>query len=226
MPIDAEMMVPRSTADVVYHRLYEEILNLEILPGSKISEADVGRRFGVSRQPVRDAFKRLGNLDLLEIRPQRATVVRRFSIDEIANARFVRLAVELEVISAACQNWTAESDDVMQVNLAEQQALLRAGETEAFHQLDYGFHRLICEMAGQPMAYETIDLSKRKVERLCVLSLTHGRGGEDVLKDHMAIASALSKRSEKEARALTRKHLGRLDETIAEIHETHTEFFQ
>lgn len=226
MQIDAEMMVPRSTADIVYHRLYEEIVNLEILPGSKISEADIGRRFGVSRQPVRDAFKRLGNLDLLEIRPQRATVVRRFSIDEIANTRFVRLAVELEVVAAACKNWTDASDEALQLNLAEQRVHLDAGETEAFHQLDYSFHKSICELGGHPMAFETIDMCKRKVDRLCVLSLTHDHTGLDVLEDHTAIAQALSNRSEQEARAVTRRHLSRLDQTIEEIHKTHAEFFQ
>ncbi|GAA3857447.1 GntR family transcriptional regulator [Celeribacter arenosi] len=226
MQIEAEMMTPRSTADIVYERLYEEIVNLEILPGSKISEAEVGRRFGVSRQPVRDAFKRLGNLDLLEIRPQRATVVRRFSIDEIANTRFVRLSVELEVIEAACKNWTDANDEALQANLSEQRALLEAGETEAFHQLDYSFHKSICEMGGHPMAFETIDLCKRKVDRLCVLSLIHDQAAHDVLDDHTAIAKALANRSVAEARAVTRKHLSRLDDTISQIHKAHAEYFQ
>jgi len=44
----------KSTADVVFDRLHAEIVSLEILPGAKISEAEIARRFGVSRQPVRD----------------------------------------------------------------------------------------------------------------------------------------------------------------------------
>ncbi len=222
----SELMTPRSTADVVYHRLYEEIVTLELLPGSKISEADVSKRFDVSRQPVRDAFKRLGNLDLLEIRPQRATVVRRFSIDEIANTRFLRLALELEVISVACQNWTAERDATLRANLTEQKAALAAGDTDRFHKLDYRFHQLICELGGHPMASDTIDLCKRKVDRLCVLSLAHDHGGQVVLEDHLAIAQALARGSSEQARNATRRHLSRLDDTIAEIHETHSEYFQ
>jgi DNA-binding GntR family transcriptional regulator len=89
METTATISETRSTADVVFDRLHEEIATLSILPGTKISEADIARRFGVSRQPARDAFRRLHNLDLLEIRPQRATVVRRFSLAEIENTRFV-----------------------------------------------------------------------------------------------------------------------------------------
>ena len=52
----------KSTADEVFDKLYEDIVTLKILPGSKISETEVARRLGVSRQPTRDAFRRLHNL--------------------------------------------------------------------------------------------------------------------------------------------------------------------
>lgn len=220
------MIVARSTADIVYERLYEEIVNLDLLPGSKISEAEVGRRFGVSRQPVRDAFKRLGNLDLLEIRPQRATVVRRFSLDEIANTRFVRLSVELEVVESACSCWSNAHKIKLQNSLSEQKAALDAGEIEAFHKLDYAFHKMICDLSGHPMAFETIDLCKRKVDRLCVLSLEKKSGARDIFDDHRDLAAALSNVDVEQARAVTRRHLSRLDDTIAEIHDTHTNYFQ
>jgi len=51
MPNYSGIIAPQSTADIVYHRLYEEIVNLDLLPGSKISEAEVSRRFEVTRQP-------------------------------------------------------------------------------------------------------------------------------------------------------------------------------
>lgn len=217
---------PRSTADIVFDRLYEEIVSLDLLPGAKISEADVGRRFGVSRQPVRDAFNRLGNLDLLEVRPQRATVVRRFSLAEIENTRFLRLSVELEVIKSACELWDADKTALLQEAIAAQKAALKQGEMEQFHALDYSFHKTICEASGRPMAFDTISLCKQKVERLCVLSLEHDQEGTEILTDHIAIAEALSARSVEDARNLTRHHLSRLDDTIVDIHKSHAEYFE
>lgn len=216
----------KSTADVVFERLHEEIVTLAILPGSKISEADVARRFGVSRQPARDAFRRLHNLDLLEIRPQRATVVRRFSLEEIETTRFVRLAVELEVMERACQLWDGARADRLARNLDEQSDALAAGDAGLFHELDYGFHKLICDLSDLPKAFETINQCKRKVDRLCVLSLSNNQSVADVLDDHRAIASALGRRSAQDARALIRLHVSRLDQTIAEIHRAHTDYFQ
>lgn len=216
----------KSTADVVFEKLHEDIASLAILPGTKISEADVARRYGVSRQPARDAFRRLSNLDLLEIRPQRATVVRRFSLAEIENTRFVRLAVELEVMERACLVWDQTKTKALVENLAAQSDVLAAGDAGQFHELDYGFHKLICGLSGLPRAFETISKCKRKVDRLCVLSLSNHESAEDVLKDHRAIADALGRRSTQDARDLIRLHVARLDATIAEIHQTHTDYFQ
>ena len=216
----------RTTADEVFDRLHEEIVSLTLLPGTKLSEAEVARRFGVSRQPVRDAFSRLENLDLLLVRPQRATEVRPFSMQRIAHARFIRLAVELEVVRHACSVWDESSAEVLRQNMDLQQQAIDNGQLEEFHALDYNFHKLICELSGLPMAAETIRESKQKIDRLCLLSLGDESEAAAVLKDHLELANALSKRSTSDAIAIARQHLGRLDDTIAEIHRTHSAYFE
>jgi len=221
----SDVQMVKSTTDLVFDRLYNEIVNLDILPGSKMSEAEVSKRFGVSRQPVRDAFKRLGGLELLEIRPQRATSVRLFSIKEIENTRFLRLAVELELVELACVNWTPEFARKFRVNLDAQDEALEDGDAETLHRLDYEFHKLFCEVAGRPMAFETIEGCKRKVDRLCLLSLAHIEGGTAVIQDHKAIFEAVDSGDIAASRACTRHHLNRLNDTIAEIYETHADFF-
>jgi DNA-binding GntR family transcriptional regulator len=51
-----------TSVDVVFYHVYEASVSLELLPGAKISEAEIAAQFGVSRQPVRDAFSRLAHL--------------------------------------------------------------------------------------------------------------------------------------------------------------------
>ncbi len=222
----ADAMIPRTTTDIVFDQLYDEIASLRLLPGSRISEAEIAAKMGVSRQPVRDAFNRLGNLGLLLIRPQRATEVRGFSMPAIQNARFVRLAVELEVITRAATSWTADHTTALSHQIERQQAAIASGETSRFHELDYDFHKLICEFSGYPLAFETIQDCKRAVDRLCVLSLRDAAEVTAVLQDHEAILKALSEGSVQEARAATERHLARLDATIVEIHEKHAAYFE
>jgi len=217
----------RSTAtDVVFDHLHKEIVSLELLPGTKLSEVEIARRFGVSRQPVRDAFNKLENLDLLLIRPQKATRVRGFSMQRIAQARFVRLAVELEVIRHACSIWDEECAEVLNLNLEQQQQSLADNQPEKFHTLDYQFHKLICEVGECSLALETIKRCKQKVDRLCALSLGRENEFASVLDDHRQLALALKNRSTEEASKVVRRHLARLDDTITDIHLAHSEYFE
>ncbi len=221
-----EDIVRRTSTDAVYETLHDEIQTLKILPGTKLSETEVARRFGVSRQPVRNAFTKLGNQDLLLIRPQKATEVRGFSMDRITHARFVRLSVELEVTRCAIQLWNLERQAKLEANLELQEQAINSGNLTAFHAQDYEFHRLVCELSGTPMAFDVILQCKQQVDRLCVLSLTKDREAKSVLADHHQIANGMASGNLEQAQSTIRKHLSRLDATIDFIHETHPHYFE
>lgn len=216
----------RTTTDAVYDQLYSEILSLDLLPGTKLSEAEIARRFGVSRQPVRDAFSKLESQDLLLIRPQKATKVRGFSMELVRHSRFVRLAIELEVLRVACRDWDREKAAVLRNNLDQQEDEIARGNFDAFHALDYSFHKQICELGGLPLAFATIQECKKKIDRLCVLSLGRGSEADTLLADHQEIAAALEAGDAEQATDVARRHLGRLDDTVAQIHAKHAEFFE
>lgn len=222
----SEIFARRTAADIVFEAMRDDIISLKLLPGTKLSEVEVARRFGVSRQPVRDAFARLANLDLLLIRPQKATEVRGFSMERIAHARFVRLSVELEVIRRASAVWDAERAGVLAQIMAAQRIAIESDDAAKFHALDFEFHKKICELGGYPLAAETIAEAKHKVDRLCVLSLGRKHEIETLWEDHCQLADALLRRDATEAASLTRQHLARLDTTIEDIHQENAGYFE
>lgn len=219
------MIERRTTADVVFEHLRHEITTLALPPGTKLSELDVARRFDVSRQPVREAFSRLSNLELVLVRPQKATVVRGFSRERVAQSRFVRLAVELEAVREACNSWTPEKANTLQRNLDEQREAL-VSDQERFHDLDSHFHTLICELGGCPRAINAIAECRQKIDHLCSLSLARKSEAEKLYEDHLALAQAIADKSHEKAIAITRLHLSRLDSVIDQVHQSHTEYFE
>ena len=130
----------RTSVDDIFDHLHAEILSLSLRPGDKISEADIAAQFGVSRQPVRDAFNRLATLDLLQIRPQRATEVKRFSTREIVKSRFVRAAIEKEVLRCAALNCDEQDAEDLDRELTAQRQAIEASDVDAFGRLDDVFH--------------------------------------------------------------------------------------
>jgi len=212
-------------SDLVFDQLFARITKLELLPGTKISESEIAKTYGYSRQPVREAFTRLAQLNLLLVRPQRATVVRPFSREIIANARFVRAGIELEVVRSATVDRDTSIDPKLKSNMKAQADAISAGETGRFHELDYDFHRLLCHSAKQAFAFDIIAANKAQVDRLCMLALTSQEAMEILYADHERLLEAITSGDTANADASLREHLGRLNPTIEAIYTTHRAYF-
>ena len=144
---------------------------------------------------------------------------------QIAHARFVRVAVELEVLRAACATWDDACAAELRKNLEKQKLAVQKGDSSGFHTLDYLFHKLICELGGHPLAFDTIEDCKQSIDRLCVLSLDRRDEAATLVQDHESIASALENRDVERATETARLHFARLDSSISEIHKKHANFF-
>ena len=83
---------------------------------------------------------------------------------------FIRLSVELEVVRRACDVWDEARAGKVETNLLRQRRAVEENDAEGFHDLDYGFHKLICDLGGCALAVKTIKESKQKTDRLCTLS--------------------------------------------------------
>ncbi len=215
----------RTGSDHVFDALFGQIVRLELLPGTKISETEVAKTFGFSRQPVREAFTRLAGLNLLLLRPQRATIVRPFSRDVIANARFVRTAIELEVIRAAAEHRDRALDPALRANMRAQSDAIAREDAAGFHDLDYQFHQLLCRAARKAFAFDIIAANKAHVDRLCMLSLTGKTAMEALYADHEALLGALFDGDPDTATRVLRSHLDRLTPTIEALYTTHRDYF-
>jgi DNA-binding GntR family transcriptional regulator len=215
----------RTTVDDVFDYLHERIVTLALKPGDRISEAEVAAQFGVSRQPVRDAFSRLANMDLLLIRPQRATEVRRFSMRNIEKARFIRAAIEKEVLIRASSHCDGADAKKLWAALEEQKQSIEASDNSQFGKLDYAFHELLCQVARAEFAFEVILSEKAKVDRICILGHDKEQRLPDLLADHRRIAEAVIKHDPSSAIDAGMKHLSRLDETLERIEATNANYF-
>ncbi|MDW4497810.1 GntR family transcriptional regulator [Sulfitobacter sp. D35] len=216
---------PRSVERIVDF-LYREITAMRLLPGTRISETDVAAQFGVSRQPVREAFSRLAAMDLILVRPKKATEVRRFSTLSIEKSRFVRSAIESAALRKAAENCSEADGYALDAQLALQRKAQAEKSSDAFAELDYDFHRTICDIAGVPYAFDIIRAEKEKVDRLCMLQISKEDRMPQLIEDHARIADAIRSGDAEAAAAAGALHLSRLDETIAAIRKSSAAYFE
>ena len=175
---------------------------------------------------MREAFIRLANRDLLLVRPQRATVVRRFSNRTIKRARFIRTAVECEVLRRACRQPLGKHKVKLERSIEAQEKAIREDDVDRFHKLDYDFHKMLCESADSEFVFETIVEAKSQVDRICMLSLAQPAAMDELLDDHRRIVVAVAASDEDRVIKEITHHLSRLDDVIAGIRKSHADFFE
>ena len=219
------MPARRSTADVIFEQLRDEIMALELLPGTKLSEAEVAQKFGVSRQPVREALNLLSSEDLVEIQPQKATRVGRFSLQRIEAVRFARRAIEIEVLKSACSKWSDVYRPGFERCLDAQTRAADRQDAAAFYALDEEFHQLLAESGGVSFAFGQIKPYKAYLDRICVLSLKNSSEMKDLVADHHAIYKAVALNDLASAEAALRLHLSRIEKTINAVRLSNASYF-
>src|SRR5258707_433796 len=136
-------------------QLREMILNSELRPGSALPEKMLCESFGVSRTPLREAFKVLASEGLIELRPHRTPQITLIDPDEITAVFEVMVALErlvgLRSASLAAPKEIA-AIDAMHTKLV---ALHRDGSRAAYFCMNQQIHAEIARLAGNPVLQTT-----------------------------------------------------------------------
>ncbi len=203
--------------------LRERIIQNDLEPGDRISETELARSYDVSRQPVREAFIKLADHGLLEIRPQRGTIVTRIGYFAVLDARFLREAIEADIAKILA----AAPDPALITELRAQldrQAAVEGGDPGAFIQLDEKFHRTLAEAAGKGGAWKQIEGLKSQMDRVRYLALGEFRV-DKLISQHTALVDRIEAGDVAGADAAIRAHLREILRDLPQIIEANRKFF-
>jgi GntR family transcriptional regulator, rspAB operon transcriptional repressor len=194
----------------VFDVLRQAIVQLQLRPGNALSEAEVAKQLGVSRQPVREAFIKLAEAGLVEIRPQRGTLVQLISRREVENARFLREAVEVAIARKAAQEAGPDGIAAMKETLARQREANERGDVAGFMRADDAFHQAIARSVECEHAWRVLEGLKVQMDRVRYLSMPQATPVPTLIAQHEAIVDAIAAHAPDEAEAAMRTHLSEI----------------
>ena len=209
-PSDATFFESVESTDLVglvEAELTRAIVEGHLPPGSRIVEAEIARRMGISRAPVREAARRLERQGVLVSRPRHGFAVRTISVQEIDDLYEVRLSIELTSIELACRR----ADDA---GLARVKALVDTMVREAATQAqderitsDLELHTLICELSGNAHLRRIYQNTQTELRMIIALIDAVYQDPATIASLHYPIVDALMKRDADAAKAAMRVHL-------------------
>lgn len=216
----------RTMKDYVYQILKRNIMELRLKPGSPLKKEKISRQLQVSVTPVREAFAKLAEEDLVDILPQNGTFVSHINIDKIIQAQFMRESLELAVIKIACEMdfpkdklFKLQTIVKMQEILAEEENLIQLFE------LDNQFHRLVFDACNKKYVWEVLQQASTHIDRIRVLSLTTSFNRKEIIADHQKIIDAIKDKNLELAKRVVKEHTNRIKFDIEELKEKYSDYF-
>jgi phosphonate utilization transcriptional regulator len=137
-----------SLANVVQQEIERAILAGEYAPGDKLIEATLATRMGVSRGPVREAFRMLEEAGLVRTEKNRGVFVRDIPIDEAVEIFDLRAAMDELVGRQLAANITTTQLKEIRALVDAMEKAVKAQDAREYHLLNLKFHDRLVEMAG------------------------------------------------------------------------------
>ena len=221
-----------ATSDGVYEQIKEQILHLELPPGTSISEIDTAEKYNVSRTPVRDAFKRLEREGLLEIRPHIGTFISLIDLNAISDILYIREAIEYAVLTDLSQIYDQSLSLRIQLILQEQKDLLESDLpiedlSRAFIYSDNEFHAALFDAAGKKNIFTSLHAYYLQYERLrTFINLTGKEALQKLYDSHIEIWNCVIQKDLKRLKECINYHLYDGVSTSPEIIYKSPEYFK
>jgi len=195
-----------SSVDDIHDVIRDEIITLRLMPGAKVSENELARRFNTSRTPVREALLRLVDEGLVEVWPQRGTLITPISLQAVRRARFVREAIEVSVFrKAAIEGLSAAVLAQLDAIMAEQDAARE--DPVRFTEADDAFHRAFANGIAVGDIWTVLEREKAQFDRLRFLSLPNVTPVSVLIEQHEKMIAAVRARDPDAAEKAVRHHL-------------------
>lgn len=223
--MDTTLRIADPIVPQIIQVLRQAIIEMQLKPGQALSENDIARRYGISRQPVREAFIKLREAGLLQILPSRGTYVVKISVREVLNARFVREAVECSIARAAAALIDSQGCLRLAANIADQKHAAAAADYRAFQVLDEAFHREIATIVDCDYAARVVESARAQTDRVRFLSLPGATSLAVLIAQHQAIVDALAVGDPDAAETGMRVHLREILSALPQLAQQHPDLF-
>lgn len=197
-------------ADQIYTRMRREIVEGQIPPGSKMSEPELARRYGISRGPLREAMRRLESSSLVVRRANVGARVIDLSSAQLLDLYFLREALEGLAARLAAERMSAAEIDELRalIGLHERQVAQDHGLAYYQSEGDLDFHYCIVRGSHNARLQDLLANDLYHLVRMyrCQFAMS-GPRAPTALREHAQIVDAIAARDGELAEILMRRHI-------------------
>lgn len=191
----------------VFHKLREDILSGKYEEHEELKEVAIGEELGVSRTPVREAFRQLELEGLIQIIPNKGAYVTGITEKDVQDIYLIRSLLEGLCAKLATQYITKEQLDELEENVYLAKFHAQKGHLEQLAQLDNRFHEILYEACNSKILEHQLRDFHQYVLRVRKKTLSNANRGPKSNLEHEGILNAIKAHDGELAQELANKHM-------------------
>ncbi|MCR4961143.1 MAG: GntR family transcriptional regulator [Lachnospiraceae bacterium] len=191
----------------VFNKVREDILSGKYKENEELKEIAIGEELGVSRTPVREAFRQLELEGLIKIIPNKGAYVTGITVEDVKDIYMIRSRLEGLCASWACEHITPEQLEEMEENIYLAKFHAERGHFEQMSELDSRFHELMYEACDSKMLEHLLRDFHQYVQRVRRKTLSTIERSLASNAEHQAIMEAIKSNDPKRADELATLHI-------------------
>jgi DNA-binding GntR family transcriptional regulator len=189
----------------ILETIREAILKGTLKPGEKVAEPELAERFGISRTPIREAFRQLESEGYLTVIPRKGAVVTSLSERDVEEFYAIKSILEGYAAHIAAQRLADRDIERLEAINSRLQQLAEESDVKTFFRVHNEFHELFIRAAGNEKLFELISQMMMKFNRLRMASLSLPGRMEISVQEHKKIIEAFKAHNGERADNLVRK---------------------
>lgn len=190
----------------VFQKIRDDILSGKYKEHEELKEVAIGEELGVSRTPVREAFRQLELEGLIQIIPNKGAYVTGITVKDVKDIYMIRSRLE-----GLCARWATEKITTEQLEEMEENVYLAEfhaskGHMDQMAELDNRFHEILYEASDSKMLEHLLKDYHNYVLRVRRKTLSTGRGSVSN-NEHRMILDAIKNKNANLAEELAHQHM-------------------
>ncbi|MEH7115197.1 GntR family transcriptional regulator [Neobacillus niacini] len=216
IPIKSPKPDLRNINEQIYWYLRTQIITNQMKPGSRINYDDLTKELGISKTPLRDAFNRLYQEGLVEVRSRSGTFVREPSVQDVIEVFDIRQALERKSIALSINRIPRNLlEKMMDLTWDIESKFIESGNIQEFLEADFDFHQTIVKYSNNSQIIKILDTLNAQISWFGFLIVEKLKeSAAQGMEHHRSILGAMLDMNSELAMNLMENHIEESKQTI------------
>ncbi len=204
--LDSSLEKPLTLRERIVEFIKDSIISGKLKPGERVPEPEIARSLGISRTPIREAFRQLESEGFITVIPRKGAVVSPITAKDVKEFYAIKSLLEGYAARLACEKFTERDIKKLKTLNEHMKRCVEKNDIKGFYRLDNQFHETFLKACGNEKLCQLAHQLVQQFERMRITALSVPGRMQNSLKQHAEIIKAFEERNADRVEQLVREN--------------------